>query len=307
MIEAALVMPMAVVLFLAILQLALLEHARLFTEYAAFQAVRAGVVWGGNLERMQDAALVALLPTLGRTDDLASMALTYGKASATQAAVAKLAWPTSVPREWNGVPLRGLVRVDPVRPRATSELAQVWKLQGGARWKEIDFDGVDAFPQHRDDTAHEQHLERPTDDDADEASLRAATRLTIRLRYLYELKIPVANSFLFVAWYAVNSGRALFGSLERPNTRPQNVTGSGDVSGLPGGEKGVTRRNGWAVLEPEEMGVLWALSQGTLGLAAPGPARRYFMPLSATHTMRMQSNVQRKWLVHDTPTRGNAP
>ena len=46
----------------------MIQHAKLMTEYAAYQAARAGIVWNGNNERMHDAAIIALLPTMGRTD-----------------------------------------------------------------------------------------------------------------------------------------------------------------------------------------------------------------------------------------------
>src|SRR5688500_4861563 len=79
-VESALVLPLMVFMVLGILQLTLIQQAKLMTEYAAYQAARAGSVWNGSAERMHDAALVALLPTIHRTDDLAQVGLAWGKA-----------------------------------------------------------------------------------------------------------------------------------------------------------------------------------------------------------------------------------
>jgi hypothetical protein len=67
--EAVLVLPVMLMLLLGILQLATLQHGRWLTEYAAYQAARAGVVWGAQTARMKEAAGLALLPTRARTDN----------------------------------------------------------------------------------------------------------------------------------------------------------------------------------------------------------------------------------------------
>ena len=40
--------------------------------------------------------------------------------------------------------------------------------------------------------------------------------------------------------------------------------------------------------------VLWQLAHGEVPLIG----RRYFLPLTATYSMRMQSNFHRKWIMH---------
>jgi len=67
-IEWLLCLPVVLLVLLGIFQLSLLAHARLLTDYAAYSAARAGIVWNGNPSRMRDAALLALLPLRGRTD-----------------------------------------------------------------------------------------------------------------------------------------------------------------------------------------------------------------------------------------------
>lgn len=72
-----------------------------------------------------------------------------------------------------------------------------------------------------------------------------ATLLSLRLRYLYELKVPFANRIFHAAWIAI---------------RAKNAEGA-----------------------------------GVAGLAAAARAGRYFVPLQAFYTMRMQSNPYLKW------------
>src|SRR3954447_21437008 len=65
-VEGALAAPAVVMLGLGIVQLGLVQQARLLAQYAAFAAARAGVVWGAGDARMHDAAMLVLLPLLGR-------------------------------------------------------------------------------------------------------------------------------------------------------------------------------------------------------------------------------------------------
>lgn len=66
--ESAITLPLVVFLVLGTLQLFLMLHARIMTQYAVFRATRAGSVSQGNCDRMKDAAIAALLPTVARTD-----------------------------------------------------------------------------------------------------------------------------------------------------------------------------------------------------------------------------------------------
>ena len=151
-VESAIVMPLMVFFCLGIIQLTMLQQAKLMTEYAAYQAARAGIVWNGNNERMHDAAIVALLPTMGHTDTLARLAETWGKHQIYDTALAKLAW--GVPpgaRSINASNLVGFIRVDTINPDLVSplgnEIKDIWKLRDGFNWQELDFDGPDAYPE----------------------------------------------------------------------------------------------------------------------------------------------------------------
>ncbi len=63
-VETAIVMPAVVFVILGLIQLGMLNQARLITEYAAYRAVRSGVVKNANVDDMEMAALGAALPVL---------------------------------------------------------------------------------------------------------------------------------------------------------------------------------------------------------------------------------------------------
>jgi hypothetical protein len=65
MIETALVMPLMVFIVLGLLQLGLLQQGRSMAKYAAFKAVRAGVLHNASTKVMERAALAVLLPMVG--------------------------------------------------------------------------------------------------------------------------------------------------------------------------------------------------------------------------------------------------
>ncbi|HEX5747885.1 MAG TPA: TadE/TadG family type IV pilus assembly protein [Archangium sp.] len=234
-VESALVLPLMVFLGLGLLQLTQMQQAKLMTEYAAYCAARSGIVWNGNAERMRDAALVAVLPTLGRTDAPPELARTWTRARLLDEMLRRLPWPTrdtGVPDSVNGAPLSGLVRVDTVSPSGFSP-----------KRGELEFDGPEGLA---------------------EEVYREATVLSVRVRYWYELRVPFANQLVFTAWWAANAGA------------------------------GPSHQRGYATLHRRELGVL-------RGLAAD---RRYFLPLTATYSLRMQSNFHSKWLMHPNPDGG---
>jgi hypothetical protein len=281
-IETALVLPLTIVFVLAILQSTVLEQAKLMTEYAAFQAARAGIVWSGNNERMRDAALLALLPTMAhRTDSAPDLAAALSAAQGNDSALQALPWGTQ-PTDINGSRLTGLVRVDTVSPAHFAAIDSIWNLRDGTKWQELDFDGPESYPQ---DPALARHFARFNDlkiPDGSQDDYRQATLLSIRLRYLYEMRIPFANWIVFLAWYAGNAGVRMVGPIERPN-----------VQSLAGAGRGISSDKGYDTLTPSEMDVLWHLADAD---------KRYFLPLTAAYSLRMQSNFHRKWLMHDSPS-----
>jgi len=57
-----------VFLILGALQIMMLQHGRIMTEYAAYNAARAGIVHNANWNVMRNAAMIATLPIYKRTD-----------------------------------------------------------------------------------------------------------------------------------------------------------------------------------------------------------------------------------------------
>ena len=296
--EAVVVLPLFIFIVLGILQLTQIEQARLMTEYAAFSAVRAGVVWNGSNERMRDAALVALLPTFGRTDSAGELEQTWLREKVTDEQISALPWGAA-PRAVSGTPLDGMVRVDPIAPPSSDELGRIWNLPGGDDWEELDFDGAYTYPEARGLSRHFDTFERPDARDDSQELYRRANVLSIRVRYWYELRIPVANWFLFVCWYASQANAPLRGAVDRPTLdgSATAVNRQGDLQGLERLAPGIANQRGLPTASPPEIELLWRLSTGQASLGT-GNARRFFIPLSATYSLRMQSNFYRRWLMH---------
>ena len=202
LVEAALVLPSMVLLLLGLVQLTLIQHARIAAEYAAFAAARAGVVMNGDPAKRRAAAAIAVLPAFSDARSLPAMARSLLRLRGEEAALAPFG-------------------IEPMRVEVHSPVAADFPRYGQhLAGQELDFDDV-----------------RP---DAAEATL-----LSLRVRYLYELKVPFANQAVHKAWLLARM-----------------AAGDG------------------ASVAP---------------LAAAARAHRYFVPLSAFQTMRMQSNPYRKW------------
>ena len=245
------VLPVLIALVLGVVQLTLLAHAKLMTEYAAFCAARAGIVWSGNNERMRNAALLASLPTFGRTDELPSLGESLVHQESMDRSFRRLAWGGEAPSEVNGAPLTGLIRVDTLHRESGSSRVL----------EEIDFDRVE------------------------QSASRRAGVLRVRVRYWYELKVPLANWLIFVSWYATNAALRVTGALHQSQLASN------------GGAPGVAHPEGYPTATGSEMAVLWKLANGQLRL--PGlAARRFFLPVTASYSLSMQSNFYRKWLMH---------
>ncbi|HVE84724.1 MAG TPA: TadE/TadG family type IV pilus assembly protein [Myxococcales bacterium] len=203
-VEAALAGPLVVLLGLGILQLGLVQQARVLVEYAAFAAARAGVVWGADGARMHDAALLVLLPVMARADSWEAVAASWPEVRRKDLAMHALlkdARAPGLPPLMEAAGLAGLVRVDVVGPRASD-----------GEGEEIDFDLPDAFGEGPGLRAASDRFTRPLGEEPDQDALRAATRLTVRVRYLHELQIPLAGWAVFTCWMATHPG--LEGELE---------------------------------------------------------------------------------------------
>ncbi|MBI5549339.1 MAG: pilus assembly protein [Deltaproteobacteria bacterium] len=178
-VEAALVFPSLLFLILGILQLTLMQQARLMVEYAAFSAARAGALENMDRRAMQQAAVVALLPTLPTTPVQGAgnrSPLRVDGPGRLLARHAELWKENEASTAFFG---KRVIEVEPLNPA---------EEDFGDR-EEIDFDFVgDGSPQAR----------RPT-------------QLTVRLTYFYELRIPAVNAVLWESWLAANAGIGLRG------------------------------------------------------------------------------------------------
>jgi len=290
-------MPLMVFFTLGIIQLTMLQQARLMTEYATYQAARAGIVWNGSNERMHDAAVMALLPTMSNTENADEVSRTWFTHWQRDFVMRGLPW--GAPRlHVNGQYLTGFVRIDTITPNLITNRFGLWK-QGPTNWTELDFDGVETYPESPVLETYIRKFFNVSISDRDEEDFRRDTLLQIRLRYWYEMKIPFANQVIFLAWYAANADVALYGAIERSSLEKQNMLGrSGDSRGLRPRAKGIwdPSGKGYPPATATEMMVLWDIATGALPLF--GAERRFYIPLHATQSMRMQSNFYRKWIVH---------
>lgn len=248
LVEAAFVLPALVFLLLLTIQLTQLQQARLMVEYAAFAAARTGIVKNGDNGRsggfdgaMHDAAVMAVLPTFGRTDSIASILATRAKFAAEDLFLRRFGLSQ--------------VRVQVLSPTRADFRSFGQHLDG----QEIDFDDV-----------------RPAAADA--------TLLSLQVRYLYEMKVPFASKFIQTLWLASQAGvlRAWQGAdLAGPRFAAQ--TGRDAVAISRAIAAGRTVSDG----TPEGIGLA--------ALVAAGAAHRYYLPVEAFYTMRMQSNPYLRW------------
>src|SRR5512138_1904755 len=79
LVETAIIMPVMVFVVLGALQVMLIEHGKIMTEYAAYNAARAGIVHNGNWNVMRNAAMIATLPLYQRTDTVTSFMAAWAK------------------------------------------------------------------------------------------------------------------------------------------------------------------------------------------------------------------------------------
>jgi hypothetical protein len=198
-----------------------------------------------------------------------------------------------------------MIRVDTINPAYFTPIDTIWKLREGYNWKELDFDGADSFPEV---PALEDNIRKffnlPEPDDS-ETVYRKATRLTIRLRYWYEMRVPFANWVIFTAWYASNAKVALYGGIDRPTLEKSNMLNrNASVDALVAKAQGMDHERGYNTVYAPEMWVLWGLATGSIPLVSDLVGKRYSLPLTATYSMRMQSNFQRKWILHLNPDWG---
>jgi len=260
LVEAAIVMPLLVFIILAVVQLTMIQHARIMTEYAAYNAARSGVVWNGDPWVMENAALISLLPTYEELGDETSL----GDPGRIMTAIAERALLYQTNRRLSGFALTmfGGPASDAIRRAFAGDGPEVVDVEvlnptrGDFRGeRELDFDDIG------------------TDGRAER--LREANRLTIRVRYLYVMRVPFANWVMHHAWLSQRAGIELHGAIWNPQADRPGATGfSSDDTDI--SYDAIAGRTGDPLLRD---------------LARAGGQGVYIIPLTATHTMRMQSHL----------------
>jgi len=164
-VEAAFALPLTMVLILCTIQITQLQRARLVLEYAAFNAARAGAVQNGNDGKDG---------TAGPMHDAAALSLASTQGPTDGVEALARTWAAFRLREAAlralGLPLLQVLVLNPRR----GDFERFGQHLAG---QEIDFDDV-----------------RPR---AVDAGL-----LSIQVRYLVELRVPLANKLIHSLWLA---------------------------------------------------------------------------------------------------------
>lgn len=249
-VEAALIMPLMVFMVLCIIQLGMLHHARLMTEYAAYRAVRAGIVNSGSCNIMQDSALISLLPTLGSVGPVPGRSDTLGRALVLHRTFKELNLNEN---KYLGSELP-VIRLQVLNPKK-SQIPTLFNTYG-------------VYSSHNNQT----HRAEIDFDDQRDARVIEANLLTVRITYFYEMRVPVVNKFMH-AWYL---GLEFIGDLRGPQFDNKEVLGMSETTYLR--LRGAAKGGDYARM---------AL------LASRTPVPMFVVPMVATYSMRMQSNLMR--------------
>lgn len=290
-VESAIVIPLMTFLILGVIQLAMLQHARIMTEYAAFNAARAGIVWNADNIIMENAAIISLLPTyeglfdqadIGNPEQMlkriAQRALLYQKNKRLPEAVDLLKNGTG--KLIDGLPLLNDKSKSALQKQKNQLLKSAEKAADKALRKALS----EALGNSNDRMVQIKIKSPKLGDfggrgreiDFDDPDNRDANRLSIEVRYLYMMRVPFANMIIHQAWLAGQAGQELYGAVWNPQMQRQE-TGLRSISPLK------LKKSGYG--DPVINSVAKLAKSGV-----------YMVPLRATYTMRMQSNPYKQSL-----------
>ena len=111
-----------------------------------------------------------------------------------------------------------------------------------------------------------------------------ATLLSLQVRYLYEMRVPFANKLIQTIWLASHAGMLQLW---------QGADWTAPKIGSQNGVDAVTASRAAATGGTVADGTPEGIRMGAL--VAAGAANRYYLPVEAWYTMRMQSNPYLKW------------
>jgi hypothetical protein len=289
LVEAAIVMPLMTFLVLGVIQLVMVQHAKIMTEYAAFTAARAGIVWNADPGIMQSAAIISLMPTyegvfeegdLGNPMQMlkriVQRALIYqvhrrlpeaieALRNGTDAIIDALGGGSSIVSQRDKL-------LDAVEKAADKALVNaINNALGGSSDDMISIQIVE--PQKS------QFGMRSDEIDFDDPANFEKSRLSIKVRYLYMMRVPFANWIIHQAWLAKEAGQQLYGAVWNPQ---MGSGGRGET-----GFRNVNQVNLQGVTYNPSVTGNRRVLQTVATLANQGV---FMVPLYATYTMRMQSN-----------------
>ena len=256
-VESAIVLPIMVFLIVGTIQLVMVQHAKVMVEYAAFNAARAGVVWNGDKEQMTNAALISLMPTFARTDNIGDLLATWARLKVITEAT-------------NAVD-KGVAKLEEL-------VSQLPNVNVVGRLPDVSVIEIDILEPKRGNFNAGDELA------FDDPSNRKNTRLTIKLRYLYWMKIPFANWVIHTAWIAQRRGIRLVNSIHMPEVQIGGTTLKGSAR-----ENYIDMQVASSALTGNqidaELGIYRLLARAF---------DIYVIPLEATYTMRMQSDLYKE-------------
>ncbi len=206
LVETAIIMPVMIFAALGALQLMLVQHGRILTEYAAYCATRAGIVHNADWNVMRNAALVATLPLYDRTDDAGRYLATWAKVKAaaeiTEAVDTGTATVERLAGDLLGVEIAGLaqdislIEVAVTRPtREEFEAAREWASRQARLSESVDPRAPLRYPSGEIDFDDVAMFADPNTPDG-------LGTLALEVRVLYPLRIPLVNRILFELWLA---------------------------------------------------------------------------------------------------------
>ena len=288
LVESAIVMPLMTFLILGIMQLTMMQHARVMTEYAAFNAARAGIVWNADGIIMENAAIISLMPTyegLFKQSDLgnplqmlkriAQRALLYQKSRRLPQAVDLLKNGTGkiinkLPISQSNKGKLGTQKdalLDAAEKAADKALVEgITKALGPSGMR---FVQVEILNPTKGDFGN-----RGREITFDDPKNIKQTRLSIQVQYLYMMRVPFANMIIHQAWLAGAAGKQLYGAIWNPQEKKKET-----------GFRSDNPLTSNTFYDPTMTAVSKLASAGV-----------YMVPIKTTYTMRMQSNPYKQRL-----------
>jgi hypothetical protein len=252
-VETALVMPMNVFIILAIIQNGLIAQARIMAKYAAYRAVRVGVMNNARVDMMTNAALVTLLPVMAFPTG-ASNTGTFRNMQDTGQAATQLAEAIAANKIFGGTFIQP-VAVAICSPTTSmignvkaSSFAQSGVTGSG---NEIDFDDPRAATEWTND------ITSSISSSGFNAFMQ--TKLAIQVQFKYPMIIPFANMIISMAYLGQDLPEVM---RMQTSTSPIPTTSTASLSTL-------------------QFAQLWGLAQHQI----------YLAPINASYAMRMQSDI----------------